>query len=219
MSLSSPRTHSCTHVLRFYFSSYFLSATPRWSFAAASASRRQPPPPPHTRKPVLLQHRCNLLKLTEQSNSIPSASTARTTAPVSSSSAAARSRRRPDTPPPLSPCQAHHQHHITPRKLSSHFPAALRHSDHRNTVAAPRSPTARPCSPSTLWQNQPELHRLKCADPFSKGIKCLIIIRLLLLLYVAKGSSSLNLHEKWTILNRISQPCKGKPNSHAWNIQ
>jgi hypothetical protein len=47
----------------------------------------------------------------------------------------------------------------------------------------------------------------------------LIIIRLLLLLYVAKGSSSLNLCEKWMILNRILKPCKGKPNSHAWNIQ
>jgi hypothetical protein len=22
-----------------------------------------------------------------------------------------------------------------------------------------------------LWQNQPELHRLKCADPFSEGSK------------------------------------------------
>jgi hypothetical protein len=40
-----------------------------------------------------------------------------------------------------------------------------------------------------------------------------------LLLYVAKGSSSLNLREKRAILNQISQPCKGKPNSHAWNIQ
>jgi DNA-binding GntR family transcriptional regulator len=47
----------------------------------------------------------------------------------------------------------------------------------------------------------------------------LIIIRLLLLLYVAKGSSSLNLREKRTIPNRISKPCKGKPNSRAWNIQ
>jgi hypothetical protein len=47
----------------------------------------------------------------------------------------------------------------------------------------------------------------------------LIIVRLLLLLYVAKGSSSLNLREKQTILNRISKPCKGKPNSHAWSIQ
>jgi hypothetical protein len=36
---------------------------------------------------------------------------------------------------------------------------------------------------------------------------------------VAEGISSLNLREKWTILNRISKPCKGKPNSHAWNIQ
>jgi hypothetical protein len=36
---------------------------------------------------------------------------------------------------------------------------------------------------------------------------------------VVEGISSLNLHEKWTILNRISKPCKGKPNSHAWNIQ
>jgi hypothetical protein len=44
----------------------------------------------------------------------------------------------------------------------------------------------------------------------------LIIIILLLLLYMAKGSSSLNLREKRTILNRI-QPCKDKPNSHAWN--
>jgi hypothetical protein len=41
-----------------------------------------------------------------------------------------------------------------------------------------------------------------------KQISSLITIRLLLLLYVAKGSSSLNLHEKRTILNRISQPCK-----------
>jgi hypothetical protein len=45
-----------------------------------------------------------------------------------------------------------------------------------------------------------------------------LIIVLLLLLYVAKGSSSLNLREKWTILNRIS-PLQGKPNSHAWNIE
>jgi hypothetical protein len=52
-----------------------------------------------------------------------------------------------------------------------------------------------------------------------KQTSSLIIIRLLLLLYVANGSSSLNLREKWTILNRISKPCKGKPNSHAWNIQ
>jgi hypothetical protein len=35
---------------------------------------------------------------------------------------------------------------------------------------------------------------------------------------VAEGISSLNLREKQTILNRI-QPCKGKPNSHAWNLQ
>jgi hypothetical protein len=47
----------------------------------------------------------------------------------------------------------------------------------------------------------------------------LIIIRLLLLLYVAKGLNSLNLRKKRTILNWISQPCNGKPNSHAWNIQ
>jgi hypothetical protein len=38
------------------------------------------------------------------------------------------------------------------------------------------------------------------------------------LLYVTEGISSLNLHEKRTILNRI-QPCKGKPKSHAGNIQ
>jgi hypothetical protein len=53
---------------------------------------------------------------------------------------------------------------------------------------------------------------------FFEQTSSLIIIRLLLLVYVAKGSSSLNLHEKQTILNRISKPCKGKPNSHAWNI-
>jgi hypothetical protein len=52
-----------------------------------------------------------------------------------------------------------------------------------------------------------------------KQASSLITIRLLLLLYAAKGSSSLNLCKKRTILNRISQPCKGKPNSHAWNIQ
>jgi hypothetical protein len=52
-----------------------------------------------------------------------------------------------------------------------------------------------------------------------KQTSFLIIIRLLLLLYVAKGSSSLNLREKRMILNRISKPYKGKPNSHAWNIQ
>jgi hypothetical protein len=52
-----------------------------------------------------------------------------------------------------------------------------------------------------------------------KQTSSLIIIRLLLLLYVAKGSSSLNLREKRTILNQISQPCKGNPNSHTWNIQ
>jgi hypothetical protein len=50
---------------------------------------------------------------------------------------------------------------------------------------------------------------------FFKQTSSLIITRLLLLLYVAKGLSSLNLCEKWTILNRISKPCKGKPNSHA----
>jgi hypothetical protein len=47
----------------------------------------------------------------------------------------------------------------------------------------------------------------------------LIIIRLLLLLYMAKWSSSLDLREKRTIQNRIFKPYKGKPNSHAWNIQ
>jgi hypothetical protein len=52
-----------------------------------------------------------------------------------------------------------------------------------------------------------------------KQTSSLIIIRLLLLLYVAKGSSSLNLYEKRTILNQISKPCKGKPNLHTWNIQ
>jgi hypothetical protein len=36
---------------------------------------------------------------------------------------------------------------------------------------------------------------------------------------VAEGISTLNLREKRTILNQISKPCKGKPNSHAWNIQ
>jgi hypothetical protein len=36
---------------------------------------------------------------------------------------------------------------------------------------------------------------------------------------VAEGISSLNLRKKQTILHRISKPCKGKPNSHAWNIQ
>jgi hypothetical protein len=47
----------------------------------------------------------------------------------------------------------------------------------------------------------------------------LTIVRLLLLLYMAKGSSSLDLREKRTIQNWIFKPCKGKPNSHAWNIQ
>jgi hypothetical protein len=46
----------------------------------------------------------------------------------------------------------------------------------------------------------------------------LIITKLLLLLYVVKESSSLNHREKRTILNRI-QPCKGKPNTHAWNTK
>jgi hypothetical protein len=41
---------------------------------------------------------------------------------------------------------------------------------------------------------------------------------LLLLLYVPKGSSSLNLREKRTILNRILT-LQGKPNSHAWNAK
>jgi hypothetical protein len=45
-----------------------------------------------------------------------------------------------------------------------------------------------------------------------------LIIVLLLLLYVAKESSSPNLREKRMILNRIS-PLQGKPNSHAWNIE
>jgi hypothetical protein len=35
---------------------------------------------------------------------------------------------------------------------------------------------------------------------------------------VVEGISSLNLREKRTIPNRVSQSCKGKPNSHAWNI-
>jgi hypothetical protein len=52
-----------------------------------------------------------------------------------------------------------------------------------------------------------------------KQSSSLFILRLHLLLYVAKGSSSLNLREKRTILNQFSKPCKGKPNSHAWNIQ
>jgi hypothetical protein len=48
----------------------------------------------------------------------------------------------------------------------------------------------------------------------------LITIRLLLLLCVANGSSSLNLHEKWMILNQISKKTlQGKPNSHTWNIE
>jgi hypothetical protein len=36
---------------------------------------------------------------------------------------------------------------------------------------------------------------------------------------VVKGSSSLNLREKWTIPESNFQPCKGKPNSHAWNTK
>jgi hypothetical protein len=36
---------------------------------------------------------------------------------------------------------------------------------------------------------------------------------------VAEEISSLNLREKQMILNWISKPCKGKPNSHACNIQ
>jgi hypothetical protein len=55
-------------------------------------------------------------------------------------------------------------------------------------------------------------------EPF-KQTSSLIIIRLLLLLYVAKGSSSLDLREKRTIQNQIFKPSKGNPNSHAWNIQ
>jgi hypothetical protein len=55
-------------------------------------------------------------------------------------------------------------------------------------------------------------------EPFKQTLS-LIIIRLLLLLYVAKGSNSLDLREKQTIQNWIFKPCKGKPNSHAWNIQ
>jgi hypothetical protein len=35
---------------------------------------------------------------------------------------------------------------------------------------------------------------------------------------VVKGISSLNPHERQTILNRI-QTLQGKPNTHAWNIQ
>jgi hypothetical protein len=103
-SLSISFTHSTT---QHCFSFLPPLDHPRRSSAAASARRHQPPSPPHTRKPVLLRHHCNPLKLTEQSNSIPHAHTARTTAPVSSSSAATRSRRRPDAPAPLSPCQAH----------------------------------------------------------------------------------------------------------------
>jgi hypothetical protein len=52
-----------------------------------------------------------------------------------------------------------------------------------------------------------------------KQTSFLIIIRLLLLLYVAKGSSSLDHREKRMIQNRIFKPYKGKPNSHTWNIQ
>jgi hypothetical protein len=108
-SLSTSFTHSTTQHCFFFLPPLDY---PCRSSAAASVRRRQPPPPPHTRKPVLLQHRCNPLKLTEQSNSIPRAHTAPTTAPVSSSSAAAQSRRRPGAPTPLSPCQAHRQHHV-----------------------------------------------------------------------------------------------------------
>jgi hypothetical protein len=50
-------------------------------------------------------HRRNPLKLTDQSNSIPRAHTARTTAPVSSSSAATQSRRRPDAAPLSTPAK------------------------------------------------------------------------------------------------------------------
>jgi hypothetical protein len=36
---------------------------------------------------------------------------------------------------------------------------------------------------------------------------------------VVEEISSLNLREKWTILNWISKTLQGKSNSHAWNIQ
>jgi hypothetical protein len=47
----------------------------------------------------------------------------------------------------------------------------------------------------------------------------LITITLLLLLYVVKGSSSLNLREKRTIPESNFKPCKGKPNTHVWNTK
>jgi hypothetical protein len=56
----------------------------------------------------------------------------------------------------------------------------------------------------------------------SQQTSSFIIIKLLLLLYVAKGSSSLNLREKRTILNQILKPCKanlthtlGTPNDRS----
>jgi hypothetical protein len=42
----------------------------------------------------------------------------------------------------------------------------------------------------------------------SQQTSSFIIIKLLLLLYVAKGSSSLNLREKWTISESNFNPCK-----------
>jgi hypothetical protein len=42
----------------------------------------------------------------------------------------------------------------------------------------------------------------------SQQTSSFIIIKLLLLLYVAKGLSSLNLREKWTILESNFNPCK-----------
>jgi hypothetical protein len=64
---------------------------------------------------------------------------------VSSSSAAARSRCRPDAPPPHSPCQAPHQHHITPSPQGSFLATSPRPSS-TPAIGMPLPPLGAPSS-------------------------------------------------------------------------
>jgi hypothetical protein len=90
-----------------------------------------------------------------------SLSCTRTTRPLrlyAQAPTAARPRRHPGDPLPPSPGQAHPQHHIITWKLSSHIPAALLPSGHRNIDDVPRTSTARSSS-SSLRRLGPSLPR------------------------------------------------------------
>jgi hypothetical protein len=67
-SWSFPRTPSCAHTSAFPRDFLFPTTTPRRSTAAASARYRPPPPPPPSHDPVLLEHHCNSLQLTDPPN-------------------------------------------------------------------------------------------------------------------------------------------------------